>query len=915
MTQPLLKLIASALEAGAKACTLEKSGRTHQVANATPALRGCASRVAVAHEPCQVWPTFKLRIEPSVRAEVMSSVPECAEPQSTVLRYAVAAQRCLTLDIVINTSLYAFHLDAAGDEGTSAWPDADEEDDALDAETFADDVAQLSHTIEDLSRSLRLEHLQKNRDAKIAAKAEAARREKEAELRRARRKEQMARDPKRKVALRLEQGRHALSKATTPVSGAQEVPLVPFHSDGCGVSNKAPVPIVDVLKIQPGEAARAWAIIRASTCQELALATAEEPTVPLASELAVILGQLGLKEMAQIKDAVRRAQEFAEQADDGVRLDLWREADVILVGPSRTGKTTLAKYLAKLGLRAANYPLVPGEGIPPELAEIGHSKVALLTTEAKALQSIRQGRMKRLGVAASNYAALGQIREELNWVKCFYMQKFPNFPVVNTAKCSIAKAKRSPKCWPSAGAGITAAPATALDDESYSWMSAMLDEETIEERLAKVKARRDLQNVQKIRHKLSNMRSECPIYLCRAYGVMDEYGNPAQGRQARLDSFNSSVSGNQDSRRGSLEARGEWHLKNGRRKNVRSPAAGLRQAMRRGSAIVDERIKQLERAKKLRQCRLRMRACVQWLKILFRKRHRDDCIEKCLVLLRQLGEWVRIRGALKQFMNHVKTIQRTMRDYLGMKRRRCYIIEKDWCRIEDLNLSVHAQHKAQNAMQDWQSKGRAKRRLFQAAVEASVSNKWKLIVDISSFRIPVAERRAVISAYHKRAIKRHMVIGKTFLQLVFDALKASRELDSFLNQFNYGGGSKSAVDSMSIKREDLVIDSAQDPNELSYWQMPEEGAKKGSSRDLAWRSGFAACWQVWTANCRRLQASVASAGGAEDQGRATRSAPSSSAWESRCIGCRTIAWPSGGSLDETFQCKSSMTLPIGSNMR
>ncbi|CAJ1449127.1 unnamed protein product [Effrenium voratum] len=145
---------------------------------------------------------------------------------------------------------YAFHLDAARDEGTSAWPDADEEDDALDAETFADDVAQLSHTIEDLSRSLRLEHLQKNRDAKIAAKAEAARREKEAELRRARRKEQMARDPKRKVALRLEQGRHALSKATTPVSGAQEVPLVPFHSDGCGVSNKAPVPIVDVLKIQ-----------------------------------------------------------------------------------------------------------------------------------------------------------------------------------------------------------------------------------------------------------------------------------------------------------------------------------------------------------------------------------------------------------------------------------------------------------------------------------------------------------------------------------------------------------------------------------------------------------------------------------------------------------------------------------------
>ena len=39
-----------------------------------------------------------------------------------------------------------------------------------------------------------------------------------------------------------------------------------------------------------------------------------------------------------------------------------------------------------------------------------------------------------------------------------------------------------------------------------------------------------------------------------------------------------------------------------------------------------------------------------------------------------------------------------------------------------------------------------------------------------------------------------MYIGKTFLQLVFDALRARRELDNFLNQFHYGGATKSVVD-------------------------------------------------------------------------------------------------------------------------
>lgn len=146
------------------------------------------------------------------------------------------------------------------------------------------------------------------------------------------------------------------------------------------------------------------------------------------------------KLVAQLQSAVKEATDFAELADDGVKPHLWEDADVVLVGPSRTGKTTLAKFLAKLGLRAANYPLVQGEDIPQDLFRIKRSKLALLTTEAAALQNIRRDRMKRLGMASSNYAGLANIRKELDWVKMLYTRNFAGFPVINTAKCTIAEA-------------------------------------------------------------------------------------------------------------------------------------------------------------------------------------------------------------------------------------------------------------------------------------------------------------------------------------------------------------------------------------------------------------------------------------------------------------------------------------------
>jgi len=139
-------------------------------------------------------------------------------------------------------------------------------------------------------------------------------------------------------------------------------------------------------------------------------------------------------------EAIREAMDFAARVDDGVQPSLWKEADLILLGPSRSGKTTLATFLAKLGLKVANYPLVLGEEPPPELLEIDPNRIVKLTTQADQLKHIREERMRKLGRAGSQYSAMANIRKELSWVKTFYIRNFPRWPMIDTAKAGVAEA-------------------------------------------------------------------------------------------------------------------------------------------------------------------------------------------------------------------------------------------------------------------------------------------------------------------------------------------------------------------------------------------------------------------------------------------------------------------------------------------
>jgi [pyruvate, water dikinase]-phosphate phosphotransferase / [pyruvate, water dikinase] kinase len=128
------------------------------------------------------------------------------------------------------------------------------------------------------------------------------------------------------------------------------------------------------------------------------------------------------------------AIEFAVKYDDGVGGGL-EEADIVLVGVSRTSKTPLSIYLGYLGYKTANVPVVKGIEPPKQLFEIDQSKVIGLTIEAERLAEIRGQRARRLGGDNRRYAELAEIYDELDEAEKLHRRL--GCPVIEISERSI----------------------------------------------------------------------------------------------------------------------------------------------------------------------------------------------------------------------------------------------------------------------------------------------------------------------------------------------------------------------------------------------------------------------------------------------------------------------------------------------
>jgi len=128
------------------------------------------------------------------------------------------------------------------------------------------------------------------------------------------------------------------------------------------------------------------------------------------------------------------AIDYAMQHDDGGKSRNYGEADIILVGVSRSGKTPSCLYLAlQFGIKAANYPITEEdmefEQLPEPLRQF-KQRLYGLTTDLNRLVSIRQERRPN-----SRYSSQEQCRYELRAVEQMYQRH--NIKYINTSKMSV----------------------------------------------------------------------------------------------------------------------------------------------------------------------------------------------------------------------------------------------------------------------------------------------------------------------------------------------------------------------------------------------------------------------------------------------------------------------------------------------
>ena len=132
------------------------------------------------------------------------------------------------------------------------------------------------------------------------------------------------------------------------------------------------------------------------------------------------------------------AVEFTRQMDDGARPDRWRDADILILGVSRTGKTPLSIYLGQRGYKVANLPLVPRDGqlmVPKYVHDVDPKRVFGLLINGEVLHDIRTNRLSSIGVkredkGAMEYSTMRQVTQELSLAKALYA-KNPEWTVLD----------------------------------------------------------------------------------------------------------------------------------------------------------------------------------------------------------------------------------------------------------------------------------------------------------------------------------------------------------------------------------------------------------------------------------------------------------------------------------------------------
>jgi len=130
------------------------------------------------------------------------------------------------------------------------------------------------------------------------------------------------------------------------------------------------------------------------------------------------------------------AVDYTLTHDDGQLYWEMDEAEIILIGPSRTSKSPTSIYLAYKGYKTANVPFVSGTGLPDILFELSNPFIVGLVVTPHRLEQIRKQRMLSISEKSqTDYIDIEKISQEMLEARRIYTQN--NWPVIDVTRRSI----------------------------------------------------------------------------------------------------------------------------------------------------------------------------------------------------------------------------------------------------------------------------------------------------------------------------------------------------------------------------------------------------------------------------------------------------------------------------------------------
>ena len=136
------------------------------------------------------------------------------------------------------------------------------------------------------------------------------------------------------------------------------------------------------------------------------------------------------------------AIQFTMSHDDGKKVDDINNADVILLGVSRTSKTPTSIYLANRGYKTINIPLVLDQQIPKDLSSNKKACIIGLVADPERLADIRRNRVAIMkDHKLREYTDLEYIKKEINDSKVLFKKN--NWPIIDVTRRSVEETAAS----------------------------------------------------------------------------------------------------------------------------------------------------------------------------------------------------------------------------------------------------------------------------------------------------------------------------------------------------------------------------------------------------------------------------------------------------------------------------------------